>query len=192
MPRTCLLLLISTLLLCAERPLGAESWAASFAKESAGDFTAALAVLQPLRQAHSDAYLIALRTGWLQYRSGRFEESVTAYQEASKLAPAAIEPRLGMITPMIAVKRWSEAERQARLVLRSDPGCFWASYWLTESLLGAERWREAGEVSRGLVERYPGDATVLEQAFRCGKVTGESANSENATRLAILKLGSAR
>jgi len=190
MNRSCILLLCTCLLVSAERPVGAEAWSASFAKEAAGDFTKALAALQPLRQARSDSYLLALRTAWLLYRAGRFEESITAYQEASRAAPAAIEARLGMIVPMMAVKRWSEAERQARQVLRGDPGCFWANYWLVESLLGAERWREANEVSRGLAERYPGDVTVLEQTVRCARALGETTNGEAASRLAILKLNS--
>ncbi len=171
---------------------GPISWTTSFAKEGGGDFNGALTALLPLRGSPADAYLLALRTGWLHHRAGRSIEAIANYQEASRLMPIAIEPRLGMLAPMIAAKQWADAERQARQILRSDPGCFWASYWLVESLFGSERGREANEVSRLLVERYPGDATVLEQAVRCRSAAGEPVSDEIASRLAILRLAQRR
>lgn len=192
MLRTCTLILATCLLAAADRPAGADSWAASFAKEAAGDYVGAIAALQPLRQTHSDPYLLALRSGWLHYRSGRYDDAVGAYQEALRLAPTANEPRLAMISPLLAAKRWTDAERQSRQVLRDDPGCFWASYWLVECLLGAQRAREANTIARSLAERYPGDATVLEQALRCGKAAGEPLIGDIANRLAILKLAASR
>jgi predicted RNA polymerase sigma factor len=42
------------------------------------------------------AYVVTLRRAWLLYRLGRFAESVEVYGRAIALAPAAVEPRLGM------------------------------------------------------------------------------------------------
>lgn len=171
--------------------LAADGWAASFAKETAGDYPGALLALQLVKPEQRDPYLVALRSGWLRYRAGRHEDAIADYQEACRLAPGAIEPRLGMIPAQLAAKRWSDAERTARQVLRGSPGHFWASYWLAEALLGGERAREANEVSRGLCDLYPGDATVLEQAVRVRRAAGDG-GADASARLAILKLAGAR
>jgi tetratricopeptide (TPR) repeat protein len=190
--RLCTLLFATCLLAAADRPANTDAWTASFAKEATGDYAAALAALQPLRQAHADPYLLALRSGWLNTKLAHYDEAIAAYQDAGRLLPNAIEPRLGMLSPLIAAKRWSEAERQARQVMRSDPGCFWAAYWLVESLLGAERWREANDASKLLTDRYPGDSTVLEQAVRARTAANDPGLGDVSARLAILKLASTR
>lgn len=56
-----------------------------------------LSVLDQLSAPRRDAYVVTLRKAWLLYRLGRYAESTEVYVRAIALAPAAVEPRLGIL-----------------------------------------------------------------------------------------------
>jgi predicted Zn-dependent protease len=163
------------------------AWSASFAREYAGDFAGALAALEALRAAPSDPYLLALRSAWLDHRMGKEEAALVAYGQAGAQKPGALEPQLGEMTGYLALRRWSEAEIAACVVLKAAPGHYGASCGLIEALIGSGRAREAAELVKPLIEHFPADATVLDLGVRAREAAGDNP-AELCARLAILRL----
>ena len=102
------------------QPPGAEPFRRSYAAEAAGDYATALTALDGVGRCDSD-YVCALRRGWLLYLAGRHPEAAAAYQRAIQLEGEATEPRLGLMLPLLAQRRWREAEQQARAILALVP-----------------------------------------------------------------------
>lgn len=94
------------------------AWSRSYAAEARGDLPSALSALDG---DASDPYLLALRKGWLLYLSGRHTEAITAYQQAIAASHGAIEARLGATLPLMALRRWQDAEKAAGEVLALAP-----------------------------------------------------------------------
>lgn len=170
-----------------------DRYADSYAKEAAGDLARSINAIEPLLHgARSQDYLLNLRLGWLHYRSGMYKQSVNFYQVASQRCPNALEPHLGCILPLMAQRNWSEVERRARLVLRSDAGNYTANRWLTESLLAQDKTREAADIAERLAERFPADATATELVARSRWMKGDKATAREAyARLQLLDPGNA-
>jgi predicted Zn-dependent protease len=183
------LLLLALSALTVVSASDAAAWSASFAREGAGDFSGALAALEPLRAAPADPYLLALRSAWLDHRLGHDEVALAMYAQAGSVKPSSLEPQLGRLSCFIALKRWSEAEIAACAVLKAAPGNYLAGCGLVEALLGAGRSREAADIVKPLVSQYPADAGVLDLAVRCHAAVGDTAGADElSARLAVLKL----
>lgn len=94
----------------------------SYTLEAKGDINGALALMKRIGTESRPDYVYELRTGWLLYLAARHGESVAAYQRAITLEPDAVEPRLGVMLPLMADRRWKEAERYGAAVLAAAPG----------------------------------------------------------------------
>lgn len=156
--------------------------ASSYAKEAAGDLAGARAVLD----GQARDYLVCLRQGWLSYRLGQHPAAATHYQAACTAAPQAVEPRLGLMLPLMAQQRWAEVEKEARQVLRQETGNASASRWLAEALLAQSKPREAAEVADRIYERYPADANLCELAARARAASGSSPQARAAYQALLL------
>ncbi len=96
----------------------------SYALEAAYDYAGALARLDAVSRSAADAYVLDLRRGWLLYLAGRYAESVEAYRAAVRARPEAVEARLGLTLPLMALRRWKEAETTCDEVLARAPGTY--------------------------------------------------------------------
>lgn len=92
----------------------------SYDEEAMGHDQEALAALDKLSSEKNGSYVAFLRKGWLQYRLGKNALAIEDYSKAVALAPKAIEPRLGILLPLMAEKQWSPAEKHARDILKLD------------------------------------------------------------------------
>jgi tetratricopeptide (TPR) repeat protein len=92
---------------------------ASYEREAAKDYQGAVKVLRDVYDEKS--YEINLRLGWLTYMSGNHTESINYYKRALSLMPYAVEPRLGIVNPLLAMGNISEAESQLSKVLEITP-----------------------------------------------------------------------
>ena len=111
----------SVVALAADGLSTAKLFASSYVEEAKGDPARALAnVLQVLEHDH-DHYLANLRAGWLSYQNGEQDDAAVFYRKACALAPNAIEPRLGLMLPLMAAERWPEAEAAGKVLLDIDP-----------------------------------------------------------------------
>lgn len=144
-----------------------ETWARSATLESQGNSRGALETLEALPDAERQGYLYALRRGWLLYLQGRHDESVAAYRLAAGAARDAIEPQLGELLPLMALRRWQETESRAREILRRDPQNYLARRRLALALYNLGRFDAARTVYQGVLAHYPGDLEMLSGVGWC-------------------------
>jgi len=130
----------------------------SYDQEAMGHDQQALAALDKLSPDKNGSYVAYLRKGWLQYRLGKNGPAIEAYSKAITLAPKAIEPRLGILLPMLAEKQWVAAEKNAREILKLDPENYLATLRLAFALYSQNKFAESQPLYQKLVDGYPGDA----------------------------------
>lgn len=153
-------------LLCAQASfanqdtINADPLVQSYDGEAAGRLKEALAVLDQLPPVRKDSYLGWARRGWLQYRLGQHAESIESYRRAITLAPRAIEPRLGLLLPQLALHRWADAETMAKEVLRVDPASYLATLRLAFVYYNQHRYAESAALYQKLRDLYPSDTDV--------------------------------
>ncbi len=135
----------------------AKAFQRSYDAEATGKNDAALAALDTLPAGQREGYVAELRRGWLLYRAGRHAESVTSYNKAIAASPAATEAKVGKLAPLLALRRWADAEATARDVLRKDPGNYTATLRLAFALWNQAKLAESEATYRALVQAYPAD-----------------------------------
>jgi tetratricopeptide (TPR) repeat protein len=161
----------STLLLAALAALAAAPPAAaqdggpdlfrqSYAAEARGDYNLAYDLLQRLPPAAADTYVVHLRSGWLHYLAGRYARAAEAYQQAIAREPAAVEARLGAMLPLMALRRWQDAEKVGEEALVLAPGDFTALSRLAWTHFNQLRYPEAEQHYRRALAAYPASAEV--------------------------------
>ncbi len=145
----------------AERnPKISRLFAESVSLEQEGDLKGALKKVLSIIRRKPDHYPANLRAAWLSLRLGQNKQSVTRYRNAAKIRPEAIEPLLGMLKPLAALKKWDEASIAARKIRAKDP----FNYAAVSTLAFAEFLR--GAYSRALplyarlAELYPSDTDM--------------------------------
>jgi len=141
-------------------PSVSEQYELSYAKEAQGDYRGALTALTALPSSARGTYTFALREAWLLYLAGDYEGSVRGYQRAIQKAPKAIEPRLGLILPQLALRRWLDAEKTARFVLERDPHNKTARGQLAWAEFNLGRFKDAEASYRAVLEDYPSDVEM--------------------------------
>jgi len=129
----------------------------SYDQEAMGHNQEALAALDKLSSEKNGSYIALLRKGWLQYRLGNNTPALEAYSRAIALAPKAVEPRVGILLPLLAEKQWAATEKHARDVLKIAPGNYLATLRLAFSLYNQNKFAESQNLYQKLVEAYPGD-----------------------------------
>ncbi len=129
----------------------------SFSLESSGDYSGALARVESLRGQGQDDYLVHLRRGWLLYLNGRNDEAATAYSTALERSKESVEARIGRTLPLMAQKRWNEAEVDCRTILKTAPGNYTAMARLAWVLWNLGRHGEAEAAYRAVLAQYPAD-----------------------------------
>jgi tetratricopeptide (TPR) repeat protein len=140
-----------------EAPTDANSFQESYDLEATGHDLEALAALDKLSPDRKGEYVALLRRGWLQYRLGKNGAAVEDYTKAIAMAPKAVEPRLGILLPLLASNQWAIVERHARVVLKLDSENYLATLRLAFSLYSQNKLAEAEPLYQKLVEAYPSD-----------------------------------
>ncbi len=140
-----------------EAAADADYFQESYDQEAAGHDQEALGALDKLSPGKKGTYVALLRRGWLQYRLGKHAAATDAYTRAIALAPKAVEPRLGILLPLLADKQWTLVERHARDVLKLEPESYLATLRLAFSLYSQNKLVEAQPLYAKLVESYPSD-----------------------------------
>ncbi len=100
----------------------------SYDYEAIAKYDAAIASLTAVYVANS--YELNLRIGWLNYMAGKHKESISYYQKAMALMPAATEPKWAIINPFTSLENWNEIEKTYLSILRLDTKNASANYSL--------------------------------------------------------------
>lgn len=135
-----------------------EKLAESCRLEKSKDYAGAI---QALATAQPPNYTVNARLGWLHYLQGNPELSIRYYERAIRSAPTAIEPRLGLLLPLMAQQRFAEAEIAAKAVLVIDSRNYTASLRLTTALRMQSKFIAARKTNSMLLELYPTDVSFL-------------------------------
>ncbi|MGZ3919705.1 MAG: tetratricopeptide repeat protein [Bacteroidia bacterium] len=98
----------------------------SYEYETVAKYPEAIAALNEVYNAGS--YEINLRLGWLNYLAGKYKESISCYQKAAGLMPAATEPHWAVINPLTKLESWTEIEKTYHSILKLDPKNSTANY----------------------------------------------------------------
>jgi tetratricopeptide (TPR) repeat protein len=134
-----------------------ERYQESYDLEATGKIELALDALNRLPASDRDSYVAQLRRGWLLHRLGRFDEASAAYARAIAIAPSAVEPKVGALAPLIALRRWKDVEATSRDVLRIDPANYSATLRLAYAMYNTARFADAQAGYAALLTLYPSD-----------------------------------
>jgi tetratricopeptide (TPR) repeat protein len=156
-------LLLTLMLLTAQPAMAAgdtmqQALLKSYDAEKAGLYDEAVTALLSQRK---QSYLINMRLGWLHYLRQDYASSKQFYQAAMRMAPKAVEPRLGYTLPLMAELRWGEVETTCRSVLSLDASQYTAALRLTTALRWQAKYQAARTVNAGMLELYPNDVSFL-------------------------------
>lgn len=136
------------------------AWQSSYQLEAAGKYVEALAAIDAVPVNGPDAELKLLRRGWLLYLPGKFDESIREYRLAMDRNGRSIDARLGITLPLLAAKRWSEAEQSARTVLDLAPNNYTALVRLAVAQEAQKDWTGMLKTANSLIINYPSDSTA--------------------------------
>ena len=98
----------------------------SYDYEAIQKYDAAITSLSTVYNASS--YEMNVRLGWLNYLAGKHKESITFYQKAIVLMPAATEPLWAIINPLTKLENWNEIEKTYLSILKLDSKNSTANY----------------------------------------------------------------
>ncbi len=144
----------------AADPVG-ERFEASFIAEGRGDFAKALnEVLEILRKDPSD-YVATLRAGWLYHLKGQAEDAIVTYRKAMALQPVAVEAKLGLMLPLMAMGRWKETADVCAQVLKTAPGDYTALSRLAYAQYNLGLFAEAARSYEQVLALYPSDIEMM-------------------------------
>ncbi len=132
----------------------------SFGYEASSKYEAALNSVLKILRADQKNYLATLRAGWLSYLRGDQGSAEKYYKKTIELAPGAVEPRLGLLLPLVAAKKWSDAETVAHAALKLDGKNYTAMSKLAYVLFQQEKYERAGAMYRSVLEHYPSDVEM--------------------------------
>ena len=104
----------------------AAAFSQSYDYEAIAKYDAAILSINTVYSATS--YEINLRLGWLNYLAGKYKESVSFYQKAITLMPAATEPKWAIINPFTKLESWNDIEKTYLSILKLDPKNNTANY----------------------------------------------------------------
>lgn len=98
----------------------------SYDYEAIAKYDAAISSINAVYKDNS--YEINLRMGWLNYLAGKYKESISYYNKAIALMPAATEPKWAIINPYTKLENWTEIEKIYLSILKIDPKNATANY----------------------------------------------------------------
>ena len=132
----------------------------SYALEVKGDYNGALNRASKILRLDIKDYTAHLRAGWLFYMMGKFGDSVSYYEKASDLRPNSLEPLLGQTLPLMAAKKWGDAEKTAIRVVKKDRGNYTGNIRLAYIQFSQGRFSDSLKSYQYLYELYPADLDV--------------------------------
>jgi tetratricopeptide (TPR) repeat protein len=148
-------------------------WQSSYTYEAAGKYVDAMSVLDTVTANGPDAELKLLRRGWLFYLPGRMDESIREYRLAIERNPKSIDARLGLTLPLLATKRWREAEQASKAVLDLAPNSYVGQVRLATAQEGLQDWSALLKTASSLTTSFPTDATSFVYLARANAWLGK-------------------
>ncbi|MDX2226567.1 MAG: tetratricopeptide repeat protein [Verrucomicrobiae bacterium] len=139
----------------------AAAWKASTDAETAGQYDQAITKLREFENLGGDAYLVALRNGWLAYAKKDYVNAAKFYRAASNMQPQSINALLGRMNTALAVGDYKESRTVADSILRIDPAQYSALSTVASAFYAEKNYGQALTYYRRINDYYPEDTTGL-------------------------------
>jgi len=133
---------------------------ASYQHEAQGKYAEALADIDALTPQQRRTYVYQLRRGWLLYLLARHWDSIEAYRAAIKLHPKAVEPRVGLMLPEMALLMWMDVLETGKAALKLDPHNYLANSRMAWANYSLGRYKQAEALYRRILVAYPADVEM--------------------------------
>lgn len=134
-----------------------EIYQQSYDEEGKGNYMEAIFTLGRTERMEEKSYFFHLRMGWLNYLAKRFGESSSAYQRALRLNRDSIEARLGLMLPLMAQGKWTDAEKIGKEIVLLERASYLANSRLAYIYYNMKEYKEAESYYRKVLQHYPGD-----------------------------------
>jgi tetratricopeptide (TPR) repeat protein len=165
--------------LCAQQQSDiAAAYHQSLEFERAQRYQDAVRALAPVYEAYPNGYTVNLRMGWLFYLNGNYNNSVAHYEVAGSAAPAALEPRLGRLLPLLAQGRWADAESLAYQIVSVDHYSYYGNLRLIIALRMQKKFDAAYQLAQKMVRVYPTDLHYLVELALLHDARGDAAEAK--------------
>ncbi len=174
-----LLVLVSSLYAITPEEIQ-EAYHKSFNYEQIEDYENAIRTLSPVLDEYPNGYTVNLRLGWLYYLLGRYANSIEHYQKAIQAVSTSLEAKNGLMLPMLAQNKYSDAAALAYQVVSVDYYNYYGNMRLAFSLRMQKKYDQAEQILNKMLAVYPTDVTFLTEL---ALVKYNQGDSEKATKL---------
>ncbi len=151
-----------------------EAYYKSYNYEKIQNYSNAIKSLMPVYRDYAQTYTVNLRLAWLYYLSGKYANALEHYGQAIKTAPNSIEARLGHLLPLLAQKRYAQAEQEAFAIIKVDHYNFYANLRLAYALRLQNKLDMAEQVAVKMTSLYPLDVSFLTEYALVKHAQGDS------------------
>jgi Tfp pilus assembly protein PilF len=128
--------------------------------EGLGQYPLALEALMKAPPARQGEYMVQLRLGWLNYLNARYDRAIDGYSRAVLLKPKATEARLGLMLSQLGARRWLDAEKTGKDIIKTEPNSYLANSRLAFTYYNLTRFSEAEKSYLKVLELYPSDVEM--------------------------------
>lgn len=141
----------------------AQAYYKSYTYEKSGNYTDAIKAVQLVYQKYSKAYGINSRLALLYRLNGQYRNSVSHYQQAIKVLPSALSPKLGLMYAYILAKNYEAAGKIGYQVLTIDYYNYFGNLRLANVLRQTDKLDLAEKILVKMLVRYPSDTLYLSE-----------------------------
>jgi tetratricopeptide (TPR) repeat protein len=135
----------------------------SYGYERTEDYMNSIRALSGVFEAYPEGYTVNLRMAWLYYLNGNYANAMVHYDTAMRVAPYALEPKLGALLPLLAQERYAEVESQAYQIVSVDYYNYYGNLRLAVALRMQGKLAQARQVVVKMLTSYPTDTLYLTQ-----------------------------
>lgn len=164
--------------LAAQQPDIAGAYRRSFEFEKQERYQDAIRALAPVYDAYPNGYTVNLRMGWLFYLNANYNNAAAHYEVAGTAAPAALEPKLGLLLPMLAQARWADAEALGYQLVSVDHYNYYGNLRLLIALRMQKKLDAALQVALKMLRIYPTDLYYLVELAQVHDASGNAAEAK--------------
>jgi len=133
----------------------------SFAMENAGNYDRALSDVQSILHLDPSHYIANYRAGWLYYLKADYADSIKYYTKAATIAPGAMEPQLGLMLPLMAAQKWTDAEALGKKLVERSPDNYLAGSRLAYIYYIQGKYKPAEQQYQAVLKNYPSEIDMM-------------------------------
>ena len=103
------------------------------------------------------SYELNLRIGWLNYKAGKYTESINYYKKAITKMPLSIEAKLGIVYPLGALEKWEQVVDNYLAIVKIDAFNAIANYRLALIYYNRGDYGNSWKFLQKYINLYPFD-----------------------------------